>query len=476
MLSKHVTICITAVLAVAGWLMSAVPATPAAPITSAAVPHLGYGFNVAGWDISLMQSMGFDWIKVFGGPGNRLPLNVLIRVDAQASHLNNIATFTADIAQLAAEQADYIEAYEIGNEPNLDASYGWGGVAPNAADYVTLLCAAYDAIHANDATAVVVSAGLAPTGRVTGNWNGHAGHNGFYQDEREFLREMIVAGAGDCLDAVGYHPYGFSADYDTPPDTSDGTPAGNCTNGFCFRGTEKIYEIMQQEGWGDRQVWATEFGWITHPPNHCLNDPGWQGRAWQIVDEQSQADNLAGAFQYADVHWPWMGAMTVFNLNFNMAPYYPECEQMRFYAVQGRPAEGALRDMPKNPAGLPARLHVSPAAWNAAVDTTAPPMTATFTIDIANAGWTATTITTTVDATLNLQPILADPIQSLGAGGSTAVTVTLPFIKRPPGVYDGLITLTADPATQGAPHSIPLQLTVFTATDYAFQPLIIRQP
>ena len=39
-----------------------------------------------------------------------------------------------------------------------------------------------------------------------------------FQDDREFLKELFTAGGGACLDAVGYHPYGFSADYDVDPD------------------------------------------------------------------------------------------------------------------------------------------------------------------------------------------------------------------------------------------------------------------
>ena len=113
---------------------------------------------------------------------------------------------------------------------------------------MTVLCTAYNEIKAVDSEAIVVSAGLAPTGRVTGNWGGHAGHNGLYQDEREFLKEFFDAGGGNCTDAIGYHPYGFSADYDVAPDVPDANPARNCTNGFCFRGTEKIYEIMVQRG------------------------------------------------------------------------------------------------------------------------------------------------------------------------------------------------------------------------------------
>ena len=207
--------------------------------TQATPPHLGYGANVAAWDTGLLSDMGFNWIKVFNAPGSDLPQNVLIRVDANHTHLSDVTAFGNSVQALAQNNGAYIEAYEIGNEVNLDASYGWGA-SPLAADYTTLLCEAYTRIKQVDPTAIVVSAGLAPTGRVQGNWNGHAGHNGLYQDEREYLREMFDGGAAACFDALGYHPYGYSADFDAPPDIASGDPTQNCANGFCFRGVEKI--------------------------------------------------------------------------------------------------------------------------------------------------------------------------------------------------------------------------------------------
>lgn len=95
------------------------------------------------------------------------------------------------------------------------------------------------------------------------------------------------------------------------------------------------------------------------PPEHCLEDPSFAGRLWQLVSEERQAANLVGAYEYANTHWPWMGPMFVFNLNLNLADWYAECDQIRYYAVEDRPAENALRD------GLieelvPAILSVSP--------------------------------------------------------------------------------------------------------------------
>jgi hypothetical protein len=434
------------------------------------LPHLGYGANVAAWDIPLLQSIGFNWMKVFNPPGARLPVNILARVEASAADLDRPNAYAHDVGQLAAGHGPYVEAYEIGNEVNLDASYGWAA-PPDAAGYVSLLCRAYTAIKAADPQAIVVSAGLAPTGRVNGIWNGHPGHNGLYQDEREYLKEMLDAGAGDCLDAVGYHPYGFSASYDAPPDVYSNNPDLNCVNGFCFRGTEKIYEIMAGRGLGHKQVWATEFGWIVEPPGHCLDDPGWQGRQWQIVGEAEQAANLAGAYQYAEANWPWLGGLFLFNLNFNTADYYPECEQMRFYGIEDRPAEAALKAIPKNPAPLAGILESDPPAVLLVVGHAEQPRTQLFSIRLANTGWNTITYNVSAGGGAAVVPTIPNPSGQLGTGQEKTVQVVVNSGTRPVGVYSGSLVIEATPGTLNAPVTIPIELRVAPAVHRLFLPI-----
>lgn len=433
---------------------------------------IGYGFNVSDWDVSLMQSMGFNWIKIFNNPGSRLPVNVLVRVEANTSHLGNLAGFGNDLYQRALSQKGYIDAYEIGNEPNLDAGYGWAA-APVAADYVTLLCQAYDKIKEADPDALVISAGLAPTGRVQGNWNGHAGHTGGYQDEREYFKEFLAAGGAACLDAVGYHPYGFSADFDAVPDVPSGDSRQNCANGFCFRGAEKIYELMQARGHGDKKVWATEFGWIVTPPQKCLNDPSWQGRLWQIVSEQKQATNLVGAFQYAAANWPWMEAMFIFNLNFNTSPFYSECEQMRYYGVEGRPAESALRDMPKVTDPPQAELAASHSTLSAMITPGQQPFSLSTPVRLSNVGDLTFTYTVTVQAG-SLTPTVNSSGGSLGPGEQSNVSVDITSTGRPVGAYTATIVIEATTGTIGAPVNIPATLFIVDGIQAAYLPLIQR--
>ncbi len=319
--------------------------------------HIGYGVNPYSPGDSGIGAMGYDWTKVWVGPWSREPYRVLRREDVQASTLAVWASWDGGrgwpgwIGDEARDRIDYIEAWEIGNEVNLGTNFGWND-SPDAAAYTHILCLAYEQIKAADPTAIIVSAGLAPVGRVPFTYNGHQGYcapelewcGGWYQDEREFLLEMLAAGAGDCFDALGYHPYGFAARYDAAPGSWE------CgVNDFCFRGVEAIRDIMVNEFGVNKPIWATEFGWIVNPVeverDDCLGDSSLAGFNWMTVTLEVQAANLRGAYEYAEANYPWMGAMLLFNLGFAA---HHGCTQMSFFDVEDLPAEAALTAMVKN--------------------------------------------------------------------------------------------------------------------------------
>lgn len=443
-----------------------------ATVPSSSHTLFGYGANVAAWDVTKLQGMGFNWIKVFNGPGSRLPLKVLLRVEANASHFANLSAFGSDVQQLAQQQRGFVDAYEIGNEPNLDASYGWT-VSPNGADYAALLCEAYGRIKSVDSNAIVVSAGLAPTGRVQGNWEGHPGHNGLFQDEREFLQEFLDAGGGNCFDALGYHPYGFSADFDAVPDMSPTDPTQDCVNGFCFRGVEKIYQILQANGLADKNIWATEFGWLVEPPAECLSDPGWQGRQWQLVTEQKQADNLVGAYEYATTNWPWMEAMFIFNLNFNTTGGYQPCEQMRFYAIDGRPAESALAQMPKVSPPSVGELVINPLAVTHIITPAQQPFSQTENLYLANMGTLPLVYTVTVPAgsALNIVPG-SDLTGTLAPSAQVTKTFFISTAVQPTGTYTGLVQIDTFSSGSQSGQSVPIHLNIWDTINQVYLPVI----
>jgi hypothetical protein len=410
-----------------------------------AVPHLGYGFNVGvvGTDAMKLQQMQFNWIKIFDVPGTTLPQSILLRVDV--THTTTIPQLLSDLDK----KLNYlsinhlaVQAWEIGNEPNIDASYGWGA-APDPVTYKNLLCAAYTHLKAAVPDAIVVSAGLAPTGRVSTVPPHPDGNDGQAQDERKYLQQMLAAPGGVCLDAVGYHPYGYSANYDTPPDTgSIADPPTDCENGFCFRGAEKMYEVMQANGVGDRKMWATEFGWLTQPADpNCLKDPSWKDRQWQIVSDSVQAANLVGAFQYADANWPWMGALFVFNLDFNQIGDLGACDQMRSYDVEGKPAQSALTDMPKNAASIQGKLKTDVAQVTLLIGVSEQPITLPASISLSNWGWNPAYYTATASTGADVVPSLLNPTGMLSATAQQPLNLTITSTARTSGIYTGLVTV-----------------------------------
>jgi hypothetical protein len=119
------------------------------------------------------------------------------------------------LAVTAADFSDCIDAYEIGNEPNL--AWEWepdskNPANPDPAAYVELLRIAYTNIKAADPEAIVIAAAMSPTGSVPPEveevW-----------DDRRFIRAMYEAGAKPYFDVLGTHPFGFKYPPETDPES-----------------------------------------------------------------------------------------------------------------------------------------------------------------------------------------------------------------------------------------------------------------
>ncbi len=185
-----------------------------------------------------------------------------------------------------------VAAYQIWNEPNLDRE--WGDKPPNPVEYTALLKGCYLAIKAADPDAIVISAGLAPTGTSTEQ----------VMTDMDFLQGMYDAGAAAYFDVLGLHAPG----YKTPPAVSadEAAVSEEYGNGrwFAFRHVEDMRAIMVANGDGAKQVALMEMGWMLHQDMH-------EGYIWHGVSEEEQAQYLVEAFQYAADNWrPWIGLMT----------------------------------------------------------------------------------------------------------------------------------------------------------------------
>ena len=325
-----------------GIAVTAIMAFPAATATEICP---GYGINVsipyAAEHLNWASELGMDWIKVYEAAID-WPFKVLRRIPANWEDYDDLDAYCAKVRSYV---SPYTAAYEIGNEPNLDWAWSEGARSielPNPYRYTQVLKTAYTCIKALQPDAIVVSSGMATVGPYDKDTDPPA--YPYAWNDLRFLQAMYDNGAKDYFDALGSHPHGFAY----PPDQDPST-----TNGLAFRRVEQHRAVMVANGDGDKQVWATEWGWLLRQ-EACQSEWETQGRWWQTVDETSQADYIRRAFEYAERHWPWMGPMFLFNLDFSMAGWYAPCDAMRYYAIRNtdgtpRQAYETLRDMPKWP-------------------------------------------------------------------------------------------------------------------------------
>lgn len=240
---------------------------------------------------------------------------------------DNYPDFDAFLGTLATRYAGRVQAYEIWNEPNLRREWN-NPLHPLGADsYVALLRGAYVAVKAIDPNALVVSAGLAPTG-----------FNDFTNavDDRQFLARLYELGLADISDAVGAHPFGFA----NPPDsTCCDAPPGVMSHyehpSFYFRSTLDDYRlIMNAAGDWATLIWITQFGWgssddTPEPPRNSA-----------YVSDNSldkQAAYTAYAFEIAERSGS-VGVMILYNLNGCLAlPANPEACYYSLFAPSRQP-------------------------------------------------------------------------------------------------------------------------------------------
>lgn len=198
---------------------------------------------------------------------------------------DDFADYARFCGVLAARYKGRIAAYQVWNEPNL--SREWGDRLPDAAAYVALLKGCSDAIRAADPDAIIISAGLAPTGT----------YDETATPDDLYLQAMYDAGFQQYVDAVGMHAPGYSAPEIDPADGVGGHRF------FTFRHVEDLRRIMVANGDAAHQVALLEVGWTTDQQN-----PDY---AWFAVDEAAQARNLVAAYRYAAENWrPWVGLMS----------------------------------------------------------------------------------------------------------------------------------------------------------------------
>lgn len=335
-------------------------------------PSPDYGIHAFLWwkpdtalrDLGLINDMGFTWVKqkfpwreiegIEKGQFDwyrtdyiveqveKAGLKLLVRLDRQpfwSEPLDNqwqdngppgySADFGDFCGAVAGRYRGRIGAYQVWNEPNLDRE--WGLRPPDPAGYTELLKACYTAIKAADPAAIVISAGLAPTGTDSTE----------AMPDQKFLQGMYDAGAADYFDVLGVNAPGYKAPPELAPAEAEAEEYGG-GRWFAFRHVEDSRALMVANGDGRKQVAILEMGWTLDEVN-----PEY---AWHRVDEATQAAYLVRAYQYAAEHWqPWMGLMvTIYIADWE---WTPDNEQWWWSIVlpdgTPRPAYEALKEMEK---------------------------------------------------------------------------------------------------------------------------------
>jgi hypothetical protein len=356
-------------------------AAPAPTPTSWPRPRVdspGYGFEAYLWwkpeiatrDLGLIREAGFRWVKqtfawrdieiergkydwsradqVVFLATEVFTRNLIVRLDREpwwdrrdypldqgiaAGPPHNLANFFEFCSVIAKRYKGKVAAYQVWNEPNLARE--WGGQPPDPKRYVEMLRGCYAAIKQADPSALVISAGLSPTGN---------GLPAAMPDER-FLIEMYEAGAAPYFDLLGVHAPGFKAAPETSPDETAKTPELGGQRFFAFRHVEDLRKIMEKYGDSDKQMAVLEFGWTTDQVN--------KNYAWFAIDEELKADYLVRAYRWAKDNWqPWIGPMIALSLP--QFDWTPENEQYWWAVVdpvypetKTRPAFEALKAMEK---------------------------------------------------------------------------------------------------------------------------------
>ena len=226
------------------------------------------------------------------------------------------------MAALAQHYKGRVNAYMIWNEQNLTGESG--RIDPGF--YVELLKAGYRGVKKSDASAIVLTGALSPTGITDPEGKrGGGGQMGVMEDTL-YLEEMYKYNNGEMRaysDVIGTHPYGFNnppeTKYPENPNLDVRFPFNerkgkrdfyNLHNSFYFRRIEDQRAIMEKYGDGQKQMWVTEYGWCSDE-----REGGYQECLYNSKDAQGRY--IVRAMDYAKKYYPWMGVMFIWNLNFS---------------------------------------------------------------------------------------------------------------------------------------------------------------
>lgn len=325
---------------------TSVPPTPttkppaATPVVSAGDPMASPDFGVQAFlwwrpevadrDLGLVKDAGFTWVKQLvswqdiegAGKGQydwanldrivdqaqQHGLKLIVRVSQDPDRPfwggnppGNAGDFATFLAAVASRYVGRVQAYQVWNEPNLARE--WGNKRPDPAGYARMLKMSYSAIKNIDRNALVVTAGMAPTGT----------DNEIAMPDIKFYEQMYQAMGGSSagyFDMLGVHGAGYAA---APEISPDETAAKKVPYGgerfFAFRHIEDVRAVMERYGDQSKRVVVLEFGWTT---DDRPDSPYYWHGAGAGITEELKAKYLVRAYEWARQNWrPWIALMTV---------------------------------------------------------------------------------------------------------------------------------------------------------------------
>lgn len=196
-------------------------------------------------------------------------------------------TFTYLDAEQYGDFAAYVQAFVahfrgrvdhvvIWNEPNISLEWGYRPVDPEG--YTSLLRAVYAPAKAANPEVAILGGALAPTLAPAGDPEG--------MNDLDYLQRMLDAGAGEVMDGLAVHAYGWQTPPDAPADPAE----------VNFGRTELLHEMLVEAGYAKMPIYITEGGWNDHP------------RWTKAVQPSQRAAFTTRAYEKVLDEWPWAEA------------------------------------------------------------------------------------------------------------------------------------------------------------------------
>lgn len=181
-----------------------------------------------------------------------------------------------------------VAAIVIWNEPNLALEWGFQPLDPE--EYTRLLAVAYGRARQADPGVAVLGGALAPTLAPTGSDQA--------MNDLVYLRRMLAAGAGQVMDGLAVHAYGWDRPAGDPPDPQV----------INFRRVELARQLLVDFGYRDMPVYITEGGWNDHP------------RWTRAVKPAERIEYTLAAYELAQ-SWPWARAAALWAFRYPWPTY-----------------------------------------------------------------------------------------------------------------------------------------------------------